>query len=64
MLKTCLIVGLGSMLGGMLRFWVARITPPAVPFLPHIGSLVFLSAYGTVPPFLYGTQQHLLGIHC
>ena len=29
MLKTCLIVGLGSMLGGMLRFWVARITPPA-----------------------------------
>lgn len=29
MLKTCLIVGLGSMLGGMLRFWVARITPAA-----------------------------------
>lgn len=29
MLKTCLIVGLGSMLGGMLRFWVARITPTA-----------------------------------
>lgn len=40
MLKTCLIVGLGSMLGGMLRFWVARITPPAAGCVFPTGTFV------------------------